>query len=219
MIAGKLVTDTIVPLRTSDTGETALGIMSDFYVRHLPIVNNEQLLGLISEDDILEHDVNEPVGSYELSIRRPQVKYNDHLYEIMRQLSEHQLTVIPVVDVEGNYVGMVTQEDVLNYFARLASFSDPGTILVLEVPSRDYSLAEICRLIEGEDTRVLSAFVSNNSDGTVLNVTLKLNRSYIQRVLATLDRFSYVVIASFNEQELYETLQDNYNSLMYYLDV
>ena len=219
MIAGKLVTDTLVPLRTSDTGDEALGIMSDFYVRHLPIVNNEQLLGLLSEDDILENDVNEPVGSYELSINRPQVRVNDHFYEVMRQLSEHQLTVIPVVDEDKNYVGMISQEDVLNYFARTASFSEPGTILILEVPRRDYSLAEICRLIEGEGTRVLSSFVSNNADGTVLNVTLKLNRTYIQSVMATLERFNYGVIASFNEHELYESLQENYNSLLYYLDV
>ena len=219
MIAGKLVTNTLVPLRTSDTGDEALGIMTDFHVRHLPIVNNEQLLGLISEDDILENDVNEAVGSYQLSINRPQVKANDHFYEVMRQLSEHQLTVIPVIDEEGNYVGMISQEDVLNYFARLASFSEPGTILILEVPSRDYSLAEICRLIEGEGTRVLSSFVSANTDGTVLNVTLKLNRTYIQSVMATLERFNYEVIASFNEHELYESLQENYNSLMYYLDV
>jgi len=57
VIANNLLSQTIVPLRTSDTGEDALSVMSDFYVKHLPIVNNTELLGLISEDDILDHDV------------------------------------------------------------------------------------------------------------------------------------------------------------------
>ena len=62
MTAENLISDSVVPLRTSDTGEEALGMMNDFYVRHLPIVNDKQLLGLISEEDILNHDVEEPVG-------------------------------------------------------------------------------------------------------------------------------------------------------------
>ena len=63
MIAKDLISEEIVPLRTSDTGEDALAMMSDFHVRHLPIVNGSQLLGLISEDEILEFDAEESVGS------------------------------------------------------------------------------------------------------------------------------------------------------------
>ena len=63
MTAETLISDEIIPLRTSDTGEEALGMMDDFYVRHLPIVNNKQLLGLISQDEILNCNAVEPVGS------------------------------------------------------------------------------------------------------------------------------------------------------------
>ncbi|MEM1220560.1 MAG: CBS domain-containing protein, partial [Bacteroidota bacterium] len=78
MIAADLLSDGLVPLRTSDTGEEALNIMSEFYVRHLPVVNNTQLLALVSEDDILEYDVHEAVGSYDVSLRFPPVQENDH---------------------------------------------------------------------------------------------------------------------------------------------
>ena len=53
MIAEKIISTAILPLKTSDTGNDALTIMEDFFVRHLPIVNDKQLLGVISEDDIL----------------------------------------------------------------------------------------------------------------------------------------------------------------------
>ena len=87
MIAEELIHNNIVPLRTSDTGEEALGIMADFYVRHLPIVNNTQLLGLISEDDLLDHDPETPVGAMDLSLPRPYVKKSDHFYEVFRLLA------------------------------------------------------------------------------------------------------------------------------------
>ncbi|NNE29268.1 MAG: CBS domain-containing protein, partial [Saprospiraceae bacterium] len=64
MIAGSIISHDVVPLKTSDTGSEALAIMAEYYIQHLPIVNNEQLLGLISETDVLDHDVEEAVGSY-----------------------------------------------------------------------------------------------------------------------------------------------------------
>ena len=57
MIAEKLLTNTIVPLCPSDTGEDALGVMNDFFVRHLPVVDNDLRLGLVSEDDLLNYDI------------------------------------------------------------------------------------------------------------------------------------------------------------------
>ena len=41
----------ITPLPPADTGEEALGIMNEFYVRHLPVVEGTTLRGVVSEDD------------------------------------------------------------------------------------------------------------------------------------------------------------------------
>ena len=74
MIAANLLSQSIIPLKTSDTGQEALSIMNDFYVKHLPIVNNKQLLGLISEDDILDHDIEEAVLDGALTLEKVQAK-------------------------------------------------------------------------------------------------------------------------------------------------
>jgi len=219
MVAEKLISTAILPLRTSDTGEEALAIMDDFHVRHLPIVNNKQLLGVISDDDILLHDISEPVGSYALSLQRPYVRNNDHIYEVMRLLAEHQLTVIPVVNEEGDYMGMISQEDVLNFFARTASFSDTGSIVILEMPRRDYSMAEISRIVESEGAVILSSFVTSDHDAALMEVTLKINRQNIQNIISTFERFGYTIKASFNEQEYIDSLKERYDSLMSYLNI
>lgn len=219
MTAQQLISDSIIPLRTSETGETALGIMNEFYVRHLPIVNDKQLLGLISEEDILEHDAHEPVGSYQLSLIRPYVKHNDHLYEILRLISEYRLTLIPVVDDEENYIGLVTMEDVLQFFSKTASFSEPGSIIVLEMGRQDYQLSQIAQIVESENATILSSFITTNLDSIRIDVTLKINRQNIQNILATFERFEYQIKASFNENEYIGTLRDRYDSLMAYLNV
>lgn len=219
MIAGNIISNIIIPLRTSDSGNEALSIMNDFYVKHLPIVNNQQLLGVISEDDILENDVEEPVGSYSLSMLRPYVKENDHIYEVMRLLAEYNLTVIPVVDFEDNYKGLIAQDDLLRYFANTGSFAEPGSIIVLEMGKRDYSLSEISRIVESENAAVLSSFITTHLGSTRVDVTIKINRQNIQSILATLKRFEYEIKASFNESEYLDSLQERYDALMSYLNV
>lgn len=219
MIAGNLISKMLIPVRTSDTGQDALNSMNEFNIQHLPIVNNTELLGVISQDDILNHDAKEPVGSYNLSLIRAYVNDQDHIYDIIKLLIENQLTIVPVVDSDNNYLGMVTERDLLQYFSRSASFTEPGSILVLEVNRRDYSLAEMSRIVEGENAAILSSFVTSNLESVNVDVTLKINKQDLQSIISTFERFSYKVKATFHEDTFMENLKERYDSFMSYLNV
>lgn len=219
MIAESLLSDMIVPLRVSDTGEDALGIMNDFYLRHLPIVDGKQLRGVISEEDILDHDVLEEVGTYNLSLNRVSVNLRDHIYEVMRLLAENRLTIVPVIDDHQNYVGLITLENLLTQFAKSGSFAEPGSILVLDVGKRDYSLSEIARIVESENAAILSSFIISSLNSARVDVTLKINRQNIQAIIRTFERYDYDVKASFNEADYVDSLKDRYDALMAYLNV
>ena len=219
MKAGTLVSKSIVPLRTSDTGKEALSIMQDFNIKHMPIVNNTQLLGLISEDDIVNNNIDEAVGSYSLSLTHPVVREDDHIYEVIRLLGEYHLSVIPVIDIEENYLGLILQSDLLRFFANTASFTEPGSIIVLEVHRADYSLSEIARIVESENAAILSSFVTTNLDSGIIDVTIKVNKLEIQNIKATFERFDYSIKASFEESNYSDSLLDRYDSLMNYLNI
>ena len=219
MVANDLITNDIVPLRTSDSGEVALETMHEFFVQHLPIVNDRQLLGLISENDILDNDASEPLGAYPLPHTFPRVRGGDHLYEVMRSVAEHELTAVPVVDDEGNYEGLITAGDLLAYYARTATFVESGSILLLEMQRRDYSLSEIARIVESENAIILSSFLESIGDGSLLQVTLKVNVQHVSGILATFERFGYEVRGTFNEGMAVSTLRERYDALINYLNV
>jgi len=219
MLANSLITNGIVPLKTSETGEEALGLMSEFNLSHYPIVNNEQLLGLISDEDIIGNNIEEPIGSYSLSLSKAYVRSNDHVYEVLRLLGESKLTIIPVVDKEDKYLGIITQNDLLNYFADSGSFIEPGSILVLEVPKRDYSMAEISQIVESEDGVILSSFITTNLDESVVDVTLKINKHQIAPIIANFERYSYKIKFTMQEDEIFDAAKERYDSLMSYLNV
>jgi signal-transduction protein with cAMP-binding, CBS, and nucleotidyltransferase domain len=219
VIAEKLISSILSPLMTSDSGADALTMMHVFHVKHLPIVNDKQLLGTISEKDILSQDTSEPIGSYGLTLDHARSKSNDHLFEIMSKLAENKLTVIPVIDDEENYLGLITQDDLIQYYGNSFSFREPGSIIVITTSRKQYSLAEISRIIEAENGIILSSFITKEGDSDELLITLKLNSNDIQRVIAALERYEYDIKASFSKEIHHDSLQERYDLLMTYLDV
>jgi acetoin utilization protein AcuB len=219
MIARELLSHLIQPLRTSDTGEQALTYMQVYHLKHLPIVNNEQLLGTISEEDITTSPLDEPIGSFSLGLNKAFVRDKDHMFEVMSVMADHKLTVVPVVDSQDNYMGLITLEDLIQYYARSFSFSEPGGIIVIEMQKSNYSLSEISRIIESENTSVLSSFLTHDEDTKQMYVTIKINQKDTQHLQATLERFGYNIKATFSEEGYFESLQDHYDAFLHYLNV
>lgn len=219
MIAKELISEIVSPVKTSDTGEEVLTMMNVFHVSHLPIVNNEQLLGVISEDDILSQDVDAAVGSYTLSMRRPFVDVNTNILDMMSLMSEYNLSIIPVVDHKNNFLGMVLLEDIVKYFANSATFTQPGSVIIIEMNRQDYSLNEITRIIEAESAAIIGLFIYEHLNPNSITLVLKLNTKNIKHIIAGLMRYNYNVEASFTDDGAEDSLQDRYDSLMNYLNV
>lgn len=220
MIARHLLTREIVPIKTSFTGEEALNLMEDLKVSHLPIVNGEKFLGLIAEQDIYDlNNLKQPLGNHKLSLKHPFVNEHQHLYDVLKLVSELKLTLIPVLDDHNNYLGCISLRDLVHYMANSFALENPGGIIVLEMSENDYNLTEIAQIVQSNDAKVLSLFLASHPESTRLEVVLKLNKTDLGSVLQTFDRYGYFVKASFGEEEDFESLKDNYDSLLNYLNV
>ena len=220
MVASDLISEDIPPLRTSDTGTRALQWMEEFRVSHLPIVNHQDFLGLVCESDILDmNSPEEPIGAHVLSLAKPFVYSYQHVYDVLKVLSMNKLTLIPVLNEKDQYLGIIQLSDLLEHFAEMASMKDPGGLLVLELNVNDYSLSEIARIVESNDAKILSLYISSHSDSTRLELTLKINRTDLSAVLQTFSRFNYQVKASFHQSNFQDDLVERLDSLMKFFDL
>lgn len=220
MVAKELISNNIPPLKTTDSGDKALNWMSDFHVTHLPIIEEGKLVGLISEDDIFDLDHPElPIKAHNLGLRKPFIMANEHIYEVIKKVIQLNLSVIPVIGEELKYLGVITHESLLDYFAQSASMQQPGGILIIEVKSRDYSMSEIARLVESEGASILSSLVTSPSNASLVEITLKINRQELRAIINVFQRFNYNVKASFQENDYTQSLKERYDSLMKYLEV
>lgn len=220
MTAAELISDIIVPLKTSDTVETAISIMEEFKVSHLPVVNNIGYIALVSEEDLdLVEDKETPVGNIKLSLARPLINSYQHIYDVIRLMNEQKLSLLPVVDSDENYMGSISLESLAENFGIMTAIQNPGAIIVLEMSQNDYSLSEISQIVESNDAKVLSMYITSRMDSTTMEVTLKINKQDISQVMNTFMRYNYTIKASYAEDEDPNDLKDRFDSLMNYLNV
>jgi len=220
MLAGELISDIVTALKTSDTGTKALSWMEVFRIKHLPIVNHREFLGLISDADIYDlNNPDEPVGNHQLSLQKPYVNENQHIYEVIEVLSRLELTLVPVLNAEKQYLGVITQEELTQRFAHLSAMQQPGGIIELEMADHDYSLSEISQIVESNNAKILSLYVATSQDNSKLRVTLKINFTDLTSIMETFNRYNYTVVSSHTDNEdLDEFYQDRFDVFLKYLN-
>lgn len=219
MIAKEIVTNDILALRPEDNCAQAMTMMSIYHVSDLPVVEGEKLLGLVSEDQVNSTNPESLITDFRLSQSYIFVSEDEHIFEILGKLAENRISVIPVLSKEEKYLGLITQEGLLKYYANTFSFKEPGSIVVVKVTKGEYSLSEVTRVIEMEGATVLASFVTSLVDSPSLLLTLKLNQLEISSILAALERYEYDIHASFGEDEYESDLKSRYDLLMTYLNV
>ncbi|MCD6201609.1 MAG: CBS domain-containing protein [Bacteroidales bacterium] len=221
MLAKDFISGIVPALHTSDTGQKALNWMEVFRVSHLPIVNDKEFLGLISDTDIYDMNMaDEPIGNHNLSLFSPFVYLDQHIYEVIEIVSRLKLTVVPVLDRQKNYLGMITNHDLIQYFAGLTAVKNPGAILVLELHQNDYSLSQIAQMVESNDAKILSMYIQSHEDSTKMEVILKINRTEVSSIISTFERYDYNLKASFmNNQELDSFYASRFDEFMMYLNI
>ena len=195
--------------------------MEDLRLNELPVVENGVYAGLLRHDHFLEESPQDsPISNFPLVDKKCFVFENQHFYDVIKVASDFHVLSVPVLDLESNYSGIITVEDTVTAFAQTATIQSQGAILVLSLRQIDYSLAEISRLVESDGGKILGSSVSNDgSDPTKIKLTLKINKTDLSRIIATLERFGYVITASFQETELISNDKERLDILMRYLDI
>jgi len=220
MIALDLITDEIPPLKIDEQCAKALQWMEEFRVNHIPVVDGNEYFGLITDDNVF--DLDDPDVTIEKSglvLAQPFIKSDQHVYDVMKIIADMHLTLVPVLDNDNNYLGCITVPHLMEMITSTASINEPGGIIVLEMAQNDYVLSQLAQIVEGNDSKILSSYITSAADSTLIEVTLKVNTKHLGAILQTLNRYDYIVSASYSEDRFKEDMKVRYESLMKYLNI
>jgi CBS domain-containing protein len=220
MLVADLITDEIPPLKHTDTVRVALDWMEQFKVSHLAVVKERDLIGLVSEHDLIDYSTpDEKLESLKVALIRPIIHNYQHTYDLLKLMMSFNLTLIPVLDDKELYKGCISLKGLLQNISTMASVQNVGGVIVLEVNQVDYSLTQISSIVEGNDARILSAHISSVPDSNKMEVTLKINKEDLSRILQTFYRYNYNVKASFQHSDFESGLKDKLDEFMHFINI
>lgn len=194
--------------------------MDTFKISHMPVVEGDKYIGLVSEDEIYDRDsFEEPVSGMGV-LPAPHVLSPQHIFDALAVAVRFNIPVVPVVDNNHKYLGSISLQTLMSSMAKITNVEAKGAVLILEMGVHDYSLSEIARIVESENGRILASYVTEYEDSTKIDVTIVLNQTEISPVVKSLERYGYKVNASFSGVNMMDDFyRDRYDLLMNYMKI
>ena len=166
LVSSRMTANVITATPDSSIAE-ALAVTRANRIRHLPVVENGRLVGLVTDRDLrlalppawaTEHEelmaaLNQRRIS-EVMVRDIRTATPDMpIEEAAKMLYTHRIGCVPVLDADGTLVGILSETDLLRAFTELFGAQTPSARVEVQMPNRPGELARVVRLI-GIENRV-----------------------------------------------------------------
>lgn len=208
------------PLTGNETIGEILDIMEELKYAHLPVVDNEKLyLGVLCEDDLLEvSEENQRLSDHMRLLKAYSINEGSDIFDAIKTIGEGNLTLLPVIGEKGVYVGYISAVELLQDLGRSLTFSEPGSVVVLRLSSRDYQLAQVAQIVESDDARIIGVHLNQDKENNELLLCLKINQMDLSRIVKSFERYNYNIVEVFHQSLFEDSLEDRYESFIKYLN-
>ena len=131
MKAIELIQSNVPPVRINEPIEKALNWMDEFKLNHIPVVNNMEYIGLLSDEMVYDYNnLSDSISKINFIGNQHFVLENTHFFQVVSFLSKFKLTIVPVCDDQKNYKGSISGKKLLDI---LQAFVNTGnTVVVIE---------------------------------------------------------------------------------------
>jgi hypothetical protein len=180
---------------------------------HLPLVKvTGEWLGVLDQEIVNDY-------STEDVIQDPLFTVPSHTHPLIciQRMKELNSNVVFVVD-NGIYQGAFSYQSLMHYFQDHLTLSLDSAILVLEISSYQFSLADLARVVESEGNKILT-YHSRYLNVDNIELTLSFQENDLKRIVGILENKGYQITNYFNETGVYDHLKARYENLLSYLNV
>lgn len=218
MLTRDLISNAIPYLHKGDTVHHALQLMNDYHVAHLPVVEDDHYLGIISEEQLLQSEEETKLTDLQITDGTTSVQASEHFLKAIQIAVVNKLSIVPVVE-EQQLLGIVTYNDLLRYASEFMSLNQPGALIVLEMENHNYSFTEINRIVESVGAQITQLNTYTDVESGTTQVTIRVNKVEVSDLVSTFQRYEYNVKYYFGEELYQNELKANYDNLMNYLNI
>jgi len=203
----------VTTISRNDTLETAMKIMRDKGIRHLPVADGGKLTGMLSLSDVRRAMPSQvsTLGVHEATYLFDRVKVKDALppqqklvtvnsedfiEEAALLMRAYKIGSLPVVDDSGALVGIVTESNIFDAFVELLGVRSSGSRLALEVGDKPGILAEITDIIQKFNTSITRIAMFPPTDGKLNEAIIRLDTGDIDPIVEMLRLHGFKVLSA-----------------------
>lgn len=219
MLVSQLLNTSFPSLNITDKAVFALQLMDDYDVLHLPVLSEEKFVGLVAKDDLIDAAESETHLSSPELLQKFFVKNEEHFLAALKLISNHDLSLLPVVNDQMELTGVVLAKELIKAVSLFLGIEERGAVIVLETDKRNFSFGELSRLVETNDSYITQLNTYTEAGTGLVIVTIRINKSEVSDIVATFQRYDYVVRYYFGEEEYANELKENYQHLISYLNM
>ena len=209
----------IKALRLENTVKSAQQLCKDLPITHIPIVENNKLIGCLPESDIQTiEDNDKQLQEYTYLLDHFHTNEKATLLDLVTLFADNDCNLIPVLDKDHNYIGYYELSDILDAFADSPFLHIESETIIIEKNKNDYSMSEVSQIVESNDAKLLGLYISSQNQNDI-QITLKVATEEINDVIQTFRRYDYNVVNEHEDDIYLEELKERAAYLKRYLDM
>ncbi|NWF56994.1 MAG: CBS domain-containing protein [Syntrophaceae bacterium] len=176
----------------------AIEILRDKSIRHLPVVEDGDLVGLVTEGDLRQASLLslvDKVSIEDVMIKRPiTISPEASIEEAARLVYRHKIGGLPVV-AGKKLVGILTIVDILGAFIQLLGILKSSSRIDLILGIKPHAFEEVSAIFHRHRTEIISVGMSNHKDRKKRVYYFRLKKKPLQPIVKTLKETGYKVIS------------------------
>ncbi len=188
-----MITD-LITVSPKDTVESAIQIMQQHSIRHLPVVEDNRLVGLVTESSLRPYlspeKLNLPLR--EVMIINPiTIDPEASIDEAARLIYKYKIGGLPVIS-QGKLVGIITITDILEAFIELMGILKASSRLDI-IPKED-NLNSALEVIKRGGAKIISIGMDITSEGEKIYF-IRVEKTNLERIALELEAEGHKVVS------------------------
>jgi acetoin utilization protein AcuB len=211
MFVSKSMTRKVITVRPDTSVIEARDLMQQHQIRHLPVVEDDDLLvGIITDRDVRsvlpaafyrQSDAHMEVGDFSALKVRDAMTANPHsvspedtIEDVLLQIQSMRVGAFPVVNREGRLAGLISVRDLLRAFINVLGIEEPGTLLGILVEEKMGQMKIIVDAITEENISFGSILVARHWESNMRAVFPYLLTNNVSRVKKKLAALGFTIL-------------------------
>jgi acetoin utilization protein AcuB len=214
MIVGEVMSKKLITLKKSDSLKKAQDLLVEKSIRHLPVMDGTELMGIITESDIRGAFINQGTKANSGKIQNlnpAKMKVSDHMTrdpmvvtpethieDAALIIYKYKIGALPVIK-RNKLVGIISIMDMLGIFVDLMGIIHSSSRVDVMMDKNPTNFEKVSNIIHGENLNIISVGMGSHSAGGNKQVYFfRLDLCDTANVVKKIEKAGFKVVSAIN---------------------